>query len=291
MHLPQLGTSRIQAVLDLAEAAHRADGSAPLNEHTLLHLPDPGDASRHLVCEDGDRLFGYAYVDLSGDAAASGECVVHPDARGAGLGRALVGAALAAAGERPLEMWAHGDLPAAAAVAGHTGMRRVRELLRMRRELEDPLPPVAFPDRMQVRTFQPGSDDEAWLALNARVFAAHPEQGALTPEDLRVRMQQQWFDPAGFFLAARDGELLGFHWTKVHVDQTPLVGEVYVVGVSPEAQGGGLGRALTLQGLHHLRDAGLASVLLYVEADNTPARQVYERLGFRVDSVDVQYRS
>jgi len=84
---------------------------------------------------------------------------------------------------------------------------------------------------------------------------------------------------------------VGFHWTKVHADQSPAIGEVYVIGVDPQAQGGGLGRALTLHGLHHLRAAGLGSVQLYVEADNAVALKVYEALGFSVAGVDVQYRS
>ena len=83
---------------------------------------------------------------------------------------------------------------------------------------------------------------------------------------------------------------MGFHWTKVH-DETPPYGEVYVVGVSPTAQGGGLGKRLTHAGLSHLASLGLAEVILYVEADNTAAVAVYERLGFTHAARDthVQY--
>ena len=70
--------------------------------------------------------------------------------------------------------------------------------------------------------------------------------------------------------------MLGFHWTKQH---SPSLGEVYVVAIDPEAQGRGLGRALTLAGLHHLAARGLDEVLLYVESDNAPAIAVYSRLG------------
>ena len=289
--LGELDGARSRAVLDLAETARTADGVDPLNEHTLLSLVAGGDAVRHLVVEGDDRLLGYAFVDLSGDGPAVSECVVHPEARGAGRGGRLVRAALDLAAERPLAIWAHGDLPAAAAVAARTGLRRVRELRRMRRDLAVPLPPVTLPDGVRLRTFDPDADQEAWVDVNARAFASHPEQGAMTIDDLRIRMTQSWFDASGFFVADRDGDLVGFHWTKGHTEQVPAFGEVYVVGVSPQAQGGGLGRALTLRGLHHLRDAGLGSVVLYVEADNAPALRVYAGLGFTVDTVDVQYRS
>jgi mycothiol synthase len=287
---PELDATTREAVLRLAEAAHRADGVAPLNEHTLLHLDDPAGARRHVLALAGDQVVGYAFVD-PGDDAVGAEVVVEPASRGHRWGRALVAAALAEAGDRALEVWAHGDLPAAAAVAGHTGLRRVRELRRMSRPLADPLPDVVVPDGVRIRTYADGTDDEAWVDLNARAFASHPEQGAMTVADLRARREQSWYDPAGFFVAERDGTMVGFHWTKVHGDEEPPLGEVYVVGVDPGAQGGGLGRALTLRGLHHLREAGLGSVLLYVEADNAPALRVYEGLGFTTAGVDVQYRS
>jgi len=144
-----------------------------------------------------------------------------------------------------------------------------------------------------VRTFIPGADEEAWLAVNHRAFAHHPEQGSWTSDDLRLREEEEWFDPAGFFLAERDGQLAGFHWTKVHTDggeHGEPIGEVYVVGVDPAHQGGGLGRALTLTGLAHLRDAGLASVMLYVDEDNIAAVRMYRALGFTRWSADVMYR-
>jgi len=148
-------------------------------------------------------------------------------------------------------------------------------------------------------------DDAAWLALNARTFADHPEQGAMTQRDLDQRLSEPWFDPAGFFLAERDGRLVGFHWTKVHggshnhehdgephthQHDHPAIGEVYVVGVDPDAQGTGLGPALTRIGLSHLRQRGLSQAMLYVDEVNTNAIRVYERLGFTRWDTDVLFR-
>ena len=195
---------------------------------------------------------------------------------------------------REIRIWAHGDLPAAAALAKSAGFARVRSLWQMRMSLAGAtLPEPVFPAGVTVRAFRPGQDEEAWLEVNRRAFAHHPEQGSWTREDIGLREAEPWFDPDGFFLAERDGQLAGFHWTKVHADGgeggTPI-GEVYVVGVDPGRQGGGLGRALTLAGLAHLSGLGLAAVLLYVDESNTAAVRMYAGLGFTRWSTDVMYQ-
>jgi mycothiol synthase len=193
-----------------------------------------------------------------------------------------------------LRLWAHGEHPAAAALAGAMGFVRARCLWQMRRSLSSALQEPALPPGVTVRTFEPGRDDEAWVALNARAFAGHPEQGSWTVEDLRRRMCEPWFDPAGFFLAERDNHLVGFHWTKVHGNGDghghEPIGEVYVVGVDPAEQGNGLGSALTAIGLSYLRARGLPQAMLYVDESNTAAIKVYERLGFTHWETDVMYR-
>ncbi|HZG98698.1 MAG TPA: mycothiol synthase [Nocardioidaceae bacterium] len=276
--LDTLTQADVAAVQDLVAIATAADGVSALDEAALLRLTDVHSGG-HLVL-GSDRLLGYAQL---GDTAA---LVVHPDARRVGHGSELL-AELLGAGPRPLSVWAHGDLPAAKALARAFSLRRSRELWQLRRLLDETLPTVTWPSDVTVRSYVPGADDATWLALNAEAFADHPEQGRMTQADLDARLSSDWFDPAGFFLAERDGRAVGFHWTKVQ--ERGRVGEVYVIGVAPGAQGGGLGRALTLHGLHHLRSTGLREVLLYVEADNTPAVAVYERLGFARAAVDVAY--
>jgi len=284
----ELGPDDAAAVNALVAEATEHDGFAPLNEQALLHLRHPQpEAVWHLLGHAGGQLAGYAHLDESVRGPVQAECVVAPAYRRRGWGRTLVTAALELTAPRPVQLWSHGDSPGAARLAESLGFTRIRELWQMRRPLDATLPTLPAGDGVRIRPFRPGEDDAAWLALNARAFADHPEQGAMTPADLGRRLSEPWFDPDGFFLAELDGRMVGFHWTKVHDNG---IGEVYVLGTDPAAQGRGLGRLLTLTGLHHLRRLGLDCVLLYVESDNTAAVAVYQRLGFAVVATDALYR-
>jgi mycothiol synthase len=290
----RLSDDEVKAVLAIVEAATEADGVRPLNEHVMLHLRYGGDEqARSGLLYTGDTLIGYAHIDPTDTVEGpSGELVVHPAYRRQGHGRTLLTAMLDRSGGR-LRLWAHGDHAGAARLAAVTGFDRSRSLWQMRRSLSAPIPAADLPPGVRLRTFTPGADEEAWIQLNARAFAHHPEQGGWTAGDLKRREQEPWFDPSGFFLAERDGRPVGFHWTKVHDNgghgHEPI-GEVYVVGVDPSQRGTGLGRALTLAGLAHLRTRGLAQVMLYVDEVNTPAIRLYESLGFTRWDTDVMYR-
>ncbi|GAA1280877.1 mycothiol synthase [Saccharothrix xinjiangensis] len=260
---------------------------APVGEAVVLRLRPGAVGSAHLPARRDGVLAGYLHLDLLGDADGNqvAELAVHPDHRRRGVGSAL----LAAVAERApsVRVWAHGGLPAQEALAAKLGARKVRELLRMGRRLDADLPGPVLPPGVRLRAFEPGRDEEAVVRVNHLAFSWHPEQGAMGVEDLRAKQGEPWFDPAGFLLAVdADDRLLGFHWTKAHSAE---LGEVYVVGVDPGAQGGGLGKALTLAGLAHLRAAGLTEVMLYVESDNASALAVYTRLGFARWDSDTQY--
>ncbi|WP_395309940.1 mycothiol synthase [Mycobacterium sp. AMU20-3851] len=267
-------------ITEVITAATAVDGVAPVGDQVLRELNR--DDTRHLLALDGDRIVGY--LNLSSGMA---EAVVHPDARRRGVGTELVRTGLAAGGP-DTRIWAHGDLAGAQALARKLGLKRVRELLQMRRSLAD-LPEVA--DRAgghTIRTYQGPADDAELLRVNNAAFSWHPEQGGWTDAEIAERRAEPWFDPEGLFMAFDGDRLLGFHWTKVH---DANLGEVYVVGIDPDAQGRGLGAELTLLGLHHLagRLGPEAEVTLYVEGDNTAAVKTYRRLGFVIYSADMAY--
>ncbi|HYZ67100.1 MAG TPA: mycothiol synthase [Mycobacterium sp.] len=272
-------------IRELIAAATTADGVAPVGDQVLRELSH--DRTRHLIAADGDDIVGY--LNLT-EAPAMAELVVHPDARRRGIGSAMARTGLSQGGDGA-RIWAHGNLEPARATAAALGLVVVRELLQMRRPLTD-LPSATTPDGVRIETYSGPADDAEVVRVNNAAFAWHPEQGGWTVADVAERCAESWFDPVGLFMAVdeRTGKLLGFHWTKVHSGD---LGEVYVVGVDPAAQGRGLGATLTLTGLHHLAErlssSARPTVMLYVEADNSAAVKTYQRLGFDVFSVDAAY--
>jgi len=214
----RLSDADVAGVLTLVRLATDEDGVAPLSEHVMLHLHYGGDrhARNVMVLRDGE-VAGYAHLDPTDPVEGpSGELVIHPKFRRHHLGLELVQALAGQADGRPLRLWAHGDLPAASRLAGAAGFTRVRALWQMRRSLQTQLDRPQLADGVTIRTFGVGQDEDEWTALNRRAFATHPEQGAWTRSDLDLREQEPWFNPDGFFLAERDGTIVGFHWTKIH---------------------------------------------------------------------------
>jgi mycothiol synthase len=288
--VPDPGPEALAGVGALLDRASAADVSPPLNEAGLLALRHPGRGeARHLVAVADSEPVGYAQLTSDG----TGQLVVDPAYRRHGVGQLLAASLLDAARRQgvQLRVWALGDSPAAHALAARTGLVATRTLLVMRRPLAD-LPEPVVPAGITIGTFRVGVDEQAWLTVNARAFAHHPEQGSIDAEDLAERIGEAWFDPAGFFLARSakrpdaGGPVLGFHWTKEHGNG---LGEVYVLGVDPDAQGRGLAKALLLTGLAHLRDRGDEVVELYVEADQPGPVGLYRAYGFTEASRDVMY--
>jgi mycothiol synthase len=309
----RLTAAEQQQVLALVERAAGADGHRAVNDAGLLalrhagasELSDPGvaeattesDRSVHVLARDPatTEVVGYAQAvwEPEGPVAA---LVVDPEHRRRGIGSALWRTLAATATLRspqagvgaPLRVWATGNSPAAQALAAGQGLTAVRTLLVLGRSLSGDLPPADPLSGITIRTFRPG-DEDGWLAVNARAFATHPEQGAMTRADLDQRMAEPWFDPNGLFLAVRDNDdqIIGFHWTKR--EPGAPTGEVYVIGVDPTAGVRGLGTPLLGAGLRHLRATGAVDVDLYVEADNVPALALYRRYGFSPVTADVMY--
>lgn len=274
---------RARLVRFLDEVA-AADRRPPLSEYKQLRLDNSRGTIERLLVGDGDVIIGYGQAawhrPVSGsDGHWALEVVVAPEYRNGPTARRLVDSLEAGLGDSPMTLWAHTAYMTTAATEG--GWQAGRILSKMTR----PLPVHCLdevPDELSVSTFRPGIDEEAWLTANNVAFAGHLENGALTMSDIEERESQPWFDPGGFFLAWDGDRVAGSCWTKVHAGN---VGEIYIIGIIPEWEGVGLGRALVCRGLDYLGTVRHAdSAMLYVEGRNERAGGMYAELGFVVET-------
>lgn len=273
-------------ILDaLFETITECDGHAPIGEHKyldLLHAEE--DHVTGLVAEDAGEAIAYVAIGPTQQRGTWAiEPALHPLHRDRSTTRRVLDAAVgraAEAGADRVRCWAF--LPNLVSELEGAGFRPERELRQLRLGLPLSERP-RFPESVSIRPFRPGVDEETWLRVNNDAFRGHPENGNWTPEILEDRQAQSWFDPDGFRMAWEDDALVGFCWTKLHHDG----GEIYVIGVAPSAQGRGLGRALVLEGLRYLaEERRLTKAMLYVDAGNDAALDLYQRMGFRLDHVD-----
>jgi mycothiol synthase len=259
------------------------DGQPPFNDQALV---DAASGARTLiVAEYGDAIAGAVVVGQS-----EFEFVVDPEFRRNGLGTILLERILDGA-EPDLAGWAHGDHPASRILAERAGLEPVRTLYQLRMPVPGPSTGSGNEgggEGIAIDAFRPGIDDEAWVELNARVFSEHPEQGSITIDDLHARMAEPWFDAGDFLLARHEGRVIAYNWLKIEGADEP--GEIYVVGVDDAYAGRGLGRILMNRAFDRLRQRGIATAALYVDADNVGAVHLYRSLGFTDHTVDVQYR-
>ena len=278
----QMSAEDLASVTELLEAAERADDHQALGDHQWLDLVQGGRTgfAGLVAWEEGHRHpVAYAQVSKGNDSWGL-ELVVHPHHRyeARSIGGQLLRAAIdvvAAEGGGHVHWWVFEPTATHEELAAAIGLHPGRRLHQMRRPL-----PTGIAFDLTTRPFAPGRDEDAWLAVNNRAFAGHPEQGGWDLDTLLAREKEAWFDPDGFLLHERDGHLAGFCWTKVHADRSPPLGEIYVIAVDPSFHGHGLGRALTLAGLDWLAGRGVPTGMLYVDADNVAAVHLYRSLGF-----------
>ncbi len=282
------------AINALLESVAGFDGRPALSEHKMLHRA--GDTeSREVIAvnrKSGAVIgYGQAAWHHPGGAGSTGhwaiEVTLHPEARTDANVDELLGRVVAEAEPgRPLTAWAWDRFTADA--IRRMGWTETRAIDRVERSL--PIPHrTLFPEGVHLDRFRVGVDEAEWLTVNNAAFDGHPENGALTLRELKLKQSQPWFEAAGLLMARSGGRLLGSCWTKMHPGG---IGEIYIVGVHPEARGRGIGKALIVAGLEDLferRDA--TTGMIHVDEANEHGVRIYRQLGFRTVLINREYEA
>lgn len=280
------------ALLDAAEA----DAGSPLvdeaERHRLEQLAagasDRGQRWRSLLAWAGDDLVGYGAVVLEPAGATVGDAAI--DRRGPTSPQQVLAALLAASvelvrrtGGRRVQVWTRHAGQAEVDAAAEVGFEAQRRLAVLGRSLPGPPPVHGPPSDAVVRSYRPGVDDEAAVAVLAAAYEGTGEAG-WDLESFRERTRLPWFRPEDLLVAALPDDpeaprIAGLHWLK---RRDAAQGEVYNLAVHPAAQGRGLGPVLLHAGLSHLRAVGCDDVLLWVDLANGRAVRLYEGQGFEI---------
>ena len=263
-------------------------------ERVRGELAVPGcDPERHcFIAEDEGKAVGYslvAYEPPISRAVANGGVI--QEHRGKGIGRALLRRVVEHAEELGVDVLhveagvTHSDKQH---LLSRHGMEVVRSLWKMRWQSED-VPEVNLPSEFSVRSLVAGQDEETLTELQNVAFGENWGFSPNTVEQIRVRVEHNRGGPESILFITEDGEPAAYNWTMFYPDDESPSGVVAMTGVRPEYRGRGLGRAVVTAGIAYLVGRGASFVDLEVDADNTPARELYLNLGFRKVGRSVWY--
>ncbi len=149
---------------------------------------------------------------------------------------------------------------------------------------------MARPDDLLVIRHARAEDAEGLAALD-RALAQDGRGMVLTPDQVKdadavrrriedVLRAAEAGDATRCFVAELAGAVVGSADLKQLAPALCRHVALYSIGVHPEHQGRGVGRALTQAALDHARSTALERIELYVRADNERAQALYRSFGF-----------
>ena len=300
----------------LVELANRAAAADRLDERETpeqwavwLEHDSRRDPDRDILLADVDgTLVGFTMGGWAPDNDGSHNYAVwgtvDPAWRRHGIGAALLRWTEArqrqvAAGHPPsvtkrLESWAHEGEGARIALLEGNGYAVVRYFFMMDRPTLDEIPRASFPEGVEIR---PVRDDDLPAIFEMEVAAFRDHFGGIddTPEAFERMVRDPRRDTALWVVAWHGDEIVGQSLNRIDRAENEAFGVtrgwVNAVGVRRAWRSRGIGRALVAESLGVLRDAGMTSARLGVDAENPHgALGLYESLGFGVVKRGMNYR-
>ena len=294
---PLAGPRDLQCVYAFAQT-FPSDGFHVVDLPYRLCSPSPQEPENAWLWEDEQgHLRGFAIVQLPWLTV---DYIIHPAARAAGLEEAVLAWAL----ERwPQVMAAHGLRYSLFLEVRADQAERIALLeplgfvcddwhtLHMSQPLNGPIPTVQPPEGFTIRPLASEAEVASYVALHRAAFGS-----TNMTVDWRERTLQapQYIPTLDLVAVAADGSLAAFCicWLsqRGHDENGSNTGQVEPIGVRPDLQQRGLGRAILLEGLRRLQAHGATTALIDSDGENDPARGLYESVGFRVANTVWKYR-
>lgn len=153
--------------------------------------------------------------------------------------------------------------------------RATSHLLHLTQPLNVPYATPALPDGFTIRPIASANDVAAYVALQQAAFGSTNMTVAWRE---RIRRLPQYAADLDLLAVAPDGTPAGFCIGWLHDGE----GQIEPMGVHPNYERLGLGRALLTESLRRLYDHGTTTAHIEVYDDNASARHLYESVGYRV---------
>ena len=208
--------------------------------------------------------------------------------RGRGLGRRLLRAAMEqveALDVSVLHVQTSADADAACHLLESEGFEQVKDYWQMRwtpsTSSGRDLPELSLRPNFRLKPFALGEDEAMLTELQNAAFGQHWGFCPNTVEEIAARVRIANTDPGGIIFVMDGDRPAGYNWTLRNENRFGKVGFVSMTGVHPEYRGNGLGTAVVVTGMEYLRQQGVDAIELEVDSENTPARELYLKLGYR----------
>lgn len=258
-------------VRELSRACRAADGCRNLDDGLLWsHLE--GRAQGYWEPE------GRAYLGLDRQSETGRlQLLVHPQARGSGLGTALLRRALGRLSElgcASAQVWAYGDHERSRAWLVRHGFEAERVLYELRRP-PDAVPAPDWPAGWRLSAFRPEQDEQTWHSLHQSLQSVPSRAWSL--ESLRRQLAEPATPAADFWLLWQEQALRGYLWLKA--GSPP---ELFLFALDPGARGQGIGKRLLAWALSR----GNGSALVYCDDQRAAALSLYRSFDFRETARD-----
>jgi mycothiol synthase len=293
----------MRAVKLAAEAADGVDRPASLEDfaHVYRHLQNCDPATDMVLAEIDGEMVAYGRVlwweEYTGARRYQPFCFVAPEARGRGLGTALLAHGEArlreivgghpSGGEKTLEVQHNDEEAGAAALYAAAGYAPVLHGADMVRPHLEDIPEVPLPPNLVVRTPRPDELRKVW---DAEVDAFADYLGAAPPgeEGYRQFLDDPYLDPSLWRIGWDGDEVAGQVRSFINGPENEATGRkrgyTESISVRRPYRRRGLARALLVQSLHAVRERGMEEAALGVLTENLHgAFRLYESVGFRVE--------
>ncbi len=132
-----------------------------------------------------------------------------------------------------------------------------------------------------------GGEEAEWVNCINVAFKEHWGKRPTSLNEFSRWVTDSSFDPTGVIGIRKSNFLIGVIYCEIDSAYVEYTGRkrsmLWIIGVIPSERGLGLGEKLTVKGLDWSYSKGMEIAALFVDSENAPAVNLYQKLGFKTN--------